>query len=68
MENVRGRKDFKLRNSEESMLKDTRKPYYLRSHHFAHDLILNELMNLKVKLNKPILIGHAVQDFSKLIM
>src|SRR5438552_2845429 len=29
MENVRGRKDFKLRNSEESMLKDTRKPLLL---------------------------------------
>ena len=68
MENVRGRKDYRLRNSEESMLKDTSKPHYLKSHEFAEDLILNELINLKVKLNKPIFIGQAVLDLSKLIM
>ena len=68
MENVRGRKDYKLRNSEASMLKDTRKPFYLRSHYFSQDFILNEMMNLEVKLNKPIFIGQAVLDLSKLIM
>ena len=67
MENVRGRKDYKLRNSEESMNNNTCKPHYL-SHHFANDLILNELMNLEVKLNKPIFIGQALLDISKLIM
>ena len=41
MENVRGRKKYNLRNSEESMLKDTSKPHYLHSHRFAEDLVLN---------------------------
>ena len=68
MENVRNRKDFKLRNSEQQMLKDTRQPHYLRTYQFADDLLLNELMNLEVKLNKPIFIGQAVLDLSKLIM
>jgi hypothetical protein len=68
MENVRGRKDFKLRTSEAQMLKDTSKPHYLRSHEFSPELILNELVNLEVNLNKPIFIGQAVLDLSKLIM
>ena len=68
MENVRGRKIFKLRNTEESSYKDTSKPHYLRSHRFSDNLLLNELINLEVKLNKPIFIGQAVLDLSKLIM
>src|SRR5436190_13569610 len=62
MENVRGRKDFRLRTSEYQMLMDTSKPQYLRSHEFSDDLILNELVNLEVKLDKPIFIGQAVLD------
>ena len=50
------------------MLLDTSKPQYLRSIEFSEDLILNELMNLEVKLDKPIFIGQAVLDLSKLIM
>ena len=68
MENVKGRKNFKLRNTEESALKDSSKPHYLRSHRFSENLLLNELINLEVKLNKPIFIGQAVLDLSKLIM
>jgi len=68
MENVRGRKDFKLRNREAQVIADSSKPHYLRSHRFAEDLILNELMKLEVKLNKPIFIGQAVLVLSKLIM
>jgi hypothetical protein len=68
MENVRGRKKFTLRNSEAQMLLDTSKPHYLRTVEFSPDLLLNELMNLEVKLDKPIFIGQAVLDLSKLVM
>jgi len=68
MENVRGRKKYHLRNSKESILKDTSKPQYLCSHRFAEYLVLNELMNLEVKLNKSIFIGQAVLGLSKLTM
>ena len=68
MENVRGRKNFKLRTSEAQMLLDTSKPQYLLTHVFAPNLCLNELTNLEVKLNKPIFIGQAVLDLSKLVM
>ena len=68
MENVRGRKDYKLRNTEQGGRKDTSKPQYIRTHKFSDDLLLNELLKLEVKLDKPIFIGQAVLDLSKLIM
>jgi hypothetical protein len=68
MENVRDRKKFTLRNSAAQMLLDTSKPQYLRSVEFSEDLMLNELMNLEVRLDKPIFIGQAVLDLSKLVM
>src|SRR5277367_5845447 len=68
MENVKGRKEYKLRNTEEGMMKDTYKPHFLRCHRFTDNLLLNEMIKLEVKLNKPIFIGQAVLDISKLIM
>jgi len=50
------------------MLKDSSKPHFLHTYRFAADLMLNEMMHLEVKLNKPIFIGQAVLDLSKLIM
>src|SRR6202020_2832470 len=67
MENVRDRKKFTLRNSAAQMLLDTSKPQYLRSVEFSEDLMLNTLMNLEVRLDKPIFIGQAVSDLSKLV-
>jgi hypothetical protein len=68
MENVRGRKDYRLRNTEASVRKDSSKPQYMRTYEFSQDLLLNELLKLKVKLDKPIFIGQAVLDLSKLTM
>jgi hypothetical protein len=68
MENVRDRKKFTLRTSEAQMYQDTSKPHYYRTVEFSPDLMLNELMNLEVKLYKPIFIGQAVLDLSKLVM
>src|SRR5277367_4995652 len=68
MENVRNRKDYTLRNTEEGAYKDTRKPQFLRNYVFTENLVLNEMINFEVKLNKPIFIGQAVLDISKLIM
>jgi hypothetical protein len=68
LENQRGRKEFKLRTRETQMLSDTSKPHYLSTHKFTKNLLINEMMNLEVKLNKPIFIGQAVLDLSKLIM
>jgi hypothetical protein len=68
MENVRGRKDFKLVNNEPSFLKLTSMPNFLCAHHFSKDLILSEMTKYEVTLDKPIFIGQTVLDLSKLIM
>ena len=68
MENVRGRKDFRLPNTEEAFEIDTSKPQFLQAHRFSDDLALTEMLKLEVKLDKPIFIGQAVLDLSKLTM
>ena len=68
MENVRGRKKFKLVNSDVKMVAQCSKPQYLRSRMFSADLTLVEHANFLVELNKPIFVGAAVLDLSKLIM
>ena len=68
MENVRSRKKFKLANTESKMRSECSKPQYLRSRMFSADLTLVEHTNFLVELNKPVFIGAAVLDLSKLIM
>jgi len=68
MENVRGRKSFNLVNTKQKLIKQTSLPHFLCAHKFNENLVLTEKMNLQVKLDKPIYIGQAVLDLSKLIM
>ena len=68
MENVRGRKDFKLVNTAAKMLEETRKAQFIDLKRFDEQLVMIELLKMEVKLNKPIYIGQAVLDLSKLIM
>ena len=68
MENVRGRKKFKLTNSDAKMRSECSKPQFIYSHMFSSDLTLVQHTNFLVELNKPVFIGAAVLDLSKLIM
>ena len=68
MENVRGRKSFNLVNTKQKLMRQSKLPHFLRAHKFNENLVLTEKMNLEVKLDKPIYIGQAVLDLSKLIM
>jgi hypothetical protein len=68
MENVRGRKDFKMVNSKRHFEKLTRLPHFLRTHYFNNDFMLMEMTKFEVTLDKPIFIGQTVLDLSKLIM
>jgi len=68
MENVRGRKDYKLVNTAKQLLKQTTKAQFLYAHAFDENLVIVEMQKLQVLLDKPIFIGQAVLDLSKLIM
>ena len=68
MENVRGRKDYKLTNSREKFEALAMKPQFRDCHAFSDELALTELLKLEVLLDRPIFIGQAVLDLSKLTM
>jgi hypothetical protein len=68
MENVRGRKDHKLTNSREKFEALAMKPQFRDCHAFSDELALTELLKLEVLLDRPIFIGEAVLDLSKLTM
>jgi hypothetical protein len=68
MENVRGHVDIKLYTDEKLVLKQIAKPQFLQSKIYSEDLIAIKQEKKCVKLNKPIYVGVAVLDLSKLHM
>ena len=68
MESVRNRVDIKLYTDEKLALKQFAKPQYLQSKIYSEDLIAIKKVKKEVKLDKPIYVGVAVLDLSKLHM
>jgi hypothetical protein len=68
MENMRGRVDIQLYTDEKLVEKQVAKPQFLLSKIYSEDLIAIKSVPKKVTLNKPIYIGVAVLDLSKLHM
>lgn len=68
MENVRERMDMRLCNTKKRLITYTSKPLYQRSLYFSESLVGVQLLKDHVKLDKPIYIGQAVLDLSKLEM
>ena len=68
MENVRKRRDIKLVNNSDSLMKLTATPLYVQHFIVDEDLVALELYKSKVTLNKLIYVGQTVLDYSKLEM
>lgn len=68
MENVRKRMKFRLCSNEESLTTYASRPEFLSSTIFNENLAGIQLAKDKVVFDKPIFIGQAVLDISKLIM
>ena len=70
MENVRKRVDVRLFRSdeEEKILKYVAKPTFARQVIFNPDLVIIQNHKEKVLLNKPIFVGMAILDISKVLM
>lgn len=68
MENMRGRVDIQLYTDEKLALKQFAKPQYLQSKIYSEELIAIKKVKKEVKLDKPIYVGVAVLDLSKLHM
>lgn len=68
LENVRGRRDFKLVANEQKLIKWCSSPRLMSFFPFSKDLAGINLKKKTVMLNKPVYVGLSVLDLSKLIM
>ena len=68
MENVRGRKQIELVHTEKRMKKIAAKPNFHRVDIFNEDLAAAHCLKTTIMLDKPIYVGFAILDLSKLLM
>ena len=68
MENIRKHRNIKLVMNRESCLKTVMKPNFKSSVLFGENLMGCEMGKIKVVMNKPVYLGQAILDLSKIIM
>ena len=68
MESVRKHKNIKLVTSKEAYLKTVLKPNFKSGVLFGENLMGCEMGKVKVVMNKPVYLGQAILDLSKIIM
>ena len=68
MENIRRHRNIKLVNNKENYLKHVMKPNFKSGTLLGPDLRSCEMGKVKVKMNKPVYLGQAILDLSKIIM
>ena len=68
MENVRKHKDIKLVTNEKAYLKTVMKPNFKSGVLFGENLMGCEMGKIKVVMNKPVYLGQAILNLSKIVM
>ena len=68
MENIRKHRDIKLVNNEEAYLKAVMRPNFKSGTLFRLNLMGCEMGKIKVVMNKPVHLGQAILDLSKIVM
>ena len=68
MENIRKHKDMKLVTTEKKYKKLVMKPNFKDGRKFSENLMGVEMGKLKIKMTKPVYLGQAILDLSKLVM
>ena len=68
MENIRKHRNIKLVTSREACLKTIMKPNFKSGVLFGVNLMGCEMGKIKVKMNKPVYLGQAILDLSKIMM
>ena len=68
MENIRKHRNFKLVTSEAQYLKTVMKPNVKSGVHVDENLMGWEMGRIKVVMNKPVYLGQAILDLSKIVM
>ena len=68
MENIRRHHNIKLVNNKEEYLKTVMKPNFKSGTVLGPDLMACEMGKVKVVMNKPVYLGQAILDLSKILM
>ena len=68
MENIRKHRNIKLVTTEEKYLCTVMKPNFKSGVLFGEDLMGCEMGKIKVVMNKPVYLGQAILDLSKIVM
>ena len=68
MENIRWHRDIKLVNNKEAYLKTVMKANFKSGTLLGEDLMGCEMGKVRVVMNKPVYLGQAILDLSKIIM
>ena len=68
MENIRKHRNIKLVTNREAYLKLVMKPNFKSGVQFGENLIGCEMGKIKVIMNKPVYLGQAILDLSKIVM
>ena len=68
MENIRKHRNIKLVTTEEKYLRTVMKPNFKSGVLFGENLLGCEMGKIKVVTNKPVYLGQAILDLSKIIM
>ena len=67
-ENIRKHKDIKLVTNEKAYLKNVMKPNFKSGVLFGGNLMGCKMGKIKVVMNKPVFLGQAILDLSKIVM
>ena len=68
MENIRKHRNIKLATNREAYLKLVMKPNFKSGVRFGENLVGCEIGKIKVVMNKPVYLGQAILDLSKIVM
>ena len=68
MENIRNHRNIKLVNNEVDYLRAIMRPNFKSGMLLGTDLMACEMGKIKVVMNKPVYLGQAILDLSKIIM
>ena len=68
MENVRNDRDIKLVTTNKQRNRFASEPNYHSTKYISKDLLIMEMKKTEVKMNKPMYLGQAILDISKILM
>ena len=68
MENVRNHRDIRIVTTNKQRNKLASEPKYHTTKYISENLLIMEMKKTEVKMNKPIYLGQAILDISKMLM